>query len=194
MLFIVREYFRNYPARKKVAELLVNNGISIRDSKPYLGDIEISVNAIARAAGVNRKIVYHTIEYIEKTYELRSIFERLTPILNLQNVAPVMGWEVIDIKFKKGKFGCALETLTKVLSEKTCEIRQIIGERELLEENRVLIIVEKPLKMDTIAEIKNIESVESIMIHTAEKEKEKIVCNYCKVKYCPRKISGFTTD
>ncbi len=188
MLFIVREYFKNYPARKKVAEILVNNGISIRDSKPYIGDIEISVNSIARAAGVNRKIVYHTIEYIEKTYELRSIFERLVPTLNLKNVAPVMGWEVIDIKFKKGKFGCALGAITKVLSDTACEIRQIIGERELLEENRVLIIVEKPLKMETISAIKNIESVESIMIHTAEKDKEKLVCNYCKVKYCPRKV------
>ncbi|NPA75489.1 MAG: regulator of amino acid metabolism, contains ACT domain protein [Euryarchaeota archaeon] len=189
MLFIVREYFKNYPARKKVAELLVNNGIAIRNSKPYIGDIEISVNSIARAAGVNRKIVYHTIEYIENTYELRSVFERLSPTLSLHNVAPVMGWEVIDIKFKKGRFGCALGELTRVLSEKTCEIRQIIGERELLEENRVLIIVEKPLRMETISEIKNIESVESIMIHTAEKDKEKIVCNYCKVKYCPRKIA-----
>ncbi len=189
MLFIVREYFKNYPARKKVAEILVNNGIAIRDSKLFLGDIEISVNAIARAAGVNRKIVYHTIEYIEKTYELKNIFERLHPSLNLDSVAPVMGWEVLEISFKKGKFGCSLEKIAKILSDKTCEIRQIIGERELLEKNRLIIIVENPLKMETISEIRNIDSVESIMIHTAEKDKEKIICNYCKVKYCPRKVS-----
>ena len=188
MLFIVREYFKNYPARKKVAEILVNSGISIRASKPYLGDVEISVNAIARAAGVNRKIVYHTIEYIEKTYELKSIFERLHPYMNLQNVAPIMGWEVIDIQFKKGKFGCALGKLAQILSEKACEIRQIIGERELTDSNRVVIVIENPLKMETISAIRNIESVESIMIYTAEKDKEKIVCNYCKVKYCPRKV------
>ncbi len=188
MLFIVQEYFKNYPARKKVAEILVNNGISIKDSKLYMGDVEISVNAIARAAGVNRKIVYHTIEYIEKTYELRSIFERLKPTMNLEQVAPIMGWEVLEITFKKGKFGCSLEKIAKILSEKACEIRQIIGEREIGNGNRLIIIVEKPLKMDTIAEIKNIESVESIVIHTAEKDKEKIVCNYCKVKYCPRKV------
>ena len=189
MLFIVREYFRNYPARKKVAEILVNNGISIRNSKPYIGDVEISVNAIARAAGVNRKIVYHTIEYIEKTYELKSIFERLRPSSNLDQIAPIMGWEVLEITFKKGKFGCSLEKIAKILSEKACEIRQIIGEREIGDSNKLIIIVENPLKMDTIAEIKNIEHVESILIHTAEKDKEKIVCNYCKVKYCPRKVA-----
>ena len=188
MLFIVNEYFKNYPARRKVAEILVNNGISIRESKLIMGNIEISVNSIARAAGVNRKIVYHTIEYIEKTYELRSIFERLKPHLSLENVAPIMGWEVLEITFKKGKFGCSLERITKILEDKACEIKEIIGERDVTEANRLIIIVENPMKVDTIAEIRNIESVESIIIRTAEKDKEKLVCNYCKVKYCPRKV------
>ncbi len=188
MLLIVREYFKNFPARKKVAEILVNNGISVKNSKLFIGNVEISINAVAKAAGVNRKIVYHTIEYIEKTYELKSIFESLRPNLSLEQVAPLMGWEAIEIKFRKGKFGCSLEKITKILSEKACEIRQIIGERELLDSNRLVIIVDRPVKMETIAEIRNIEDVETIVIHTAEKDKEKIVCNYCKVKYCPRKI------
>ena len=188
MLLIVREYFKNFPARKKVAEILVNNGISIRDSKLFVGDVEISINAVAKAAGVNRKIVYHTIEYIEKTYELKSIFESLHPTLSLDRIAPMMGWEALEIRFKKGKFGCSLEKIVKILSEKACEIRQIIGERELLDGTRLVIIVDRPVKMETISEIRNIEDVDTIIIHTAEKDKEKIVCNYCKVKYCPRKI------
>ena len=189
MLLIVREYFKNFPARKKVAEILVNRGISVRDSKLYLGDIEISVNSIARAAGVNRKIVYHTIEYIEKTYELRSIFERLEPVNLLVNVAPILGWEVLEIHFKKGKFGCSLESITKILSDKACEIRQIIGEREIMDSNKLSIVIEKSIKLETIEAIRKIEGVESIVIHTSEKDKKKIVCNYCKVKYCPRKVS-----
>ncbi len=188
MLLIVKEYFKNFPARKKVAEILVNNGISVRNSKLYVGDVEISINAVAKAAGVNRKIVYHTIEYIEKTYELKSIFEKLHPILALDQIAPMMGWEAIEIIFKRGKFGCSLEKISKILSEKACEIRQIIGERELLDSNRLVIIIDRPIKMDTIAEIRSIEDVETIVIRTAEKDKEKIVCNYCKVKYCPRRI------
>ncbi len=189
MLLIVKEYFKNFPARKKVAEILVNNGISVRNSKLYLGNVEISVNSIARAAGVNRKIIYHTIEYIEKTYELKSIFERLHPINSLINVAPIMGWEVLEIQFKQGKFGCSLERISKILSDKACEIRQIIGEREIIDSNKLSIVIEKPIKIGTIEEIRKIEGVESIIIHTSEKDKKKIVCNYCKVKYCPRKVS-----
>ncbi len=189
MLLIVEEYFKNFPARKKVAELLINLGISVRNSKLYLGDVDIPINSVAEAAGVNRKIVYHTIEYIEKTYELRSIFERIKPHTSLDVVAPIMGWEVLEITFKKGKFGCSLERIFKIMSEHSCEIRQIIGERQLIDKSRVLIVIEKPIKMEVIGDIRKIEGIESLTIHTSEMDKKKIVCSFCKVRYCPRKVS-----
>ncbi len=189
MLLIIEEYFKNFPARKKVAELLVNLGISVKNSKLYLGEVDIPINAVAEAAGVNRKIVYHTIEYIEKTYELRSIFERLKPHMSLENVAPIMGWEVLEITFKKGKFGCALEKIFRIISERSCEIRQIIGERELVNKSRISIIFEKPISMDVVGEIRGIEGVDSLTLHTSEMDKKKIVCSFCKVRYCPRKVS-----
>ncbi len=189
MLLIIEEYFKNFPARKKVAELLVTLGISVKDSKLYLGDVDIPINAVAEAAGVNRKIVYHTIDYIEKTYELRSIFERIKPHMSLVDVAPIMGWEVLEITFKKGKFGCALEKIFRIISERSCEIRQIIGERELVDHSRISIIFEKPINMEVVGEIRDIEGVDSLTLHTSEMDKKKIVCSFCKVKYCPRKVS-----
>ncbi len=189
MLLIVSEYFKNFPARKKVAELLVNLGISVRNSKLYIGDVDVPVNSIAEVAGVNRKIVYHTIEYIEKTYELRSIFERLEPKLSLSKVAPIMGWEVLEIEFKKPKYGCLLERIFKILSDSSCEIRQIIGERLWTNGSRVTIVLEKPISMDAVGLIRKLDGVETITLHTSEMDKQKIVCSYCKVKYCPRKIS-----
>jgi len=189
MLLIVEEYFKNFPARKKVAELLVNLGISVKNSKLYIGDVDVPVNSVAEVAGVNRKIVYHTIEFIEKTYELRNIFERLEPKLSLAQVAPIMGWEVLDIEFKKPKYGCILEQIFKVLSDASCEIRQIVGERELQNKSRLTIVLEKPVDIEAVGKIRGLEGVETITLHTSEMDKQKIVCNYCKVKYCPRKVS-----
>ncbi len=189
MLLIVEEYFKNFPARKKVAELLVNLGISVKNSKLYIGDVDVPVNSVAEVAGVNRKIVYHTIEFIEKTYELRNIFERLEPKLSLAQVAPIMGWEVLDIEFKKPKYGCILEQIFKVLSDASCEIRQIVGERELQNKSRLTIVLEKPVDIEAVGKIRSLEGVETITLHTSEMDKQKIVCNYCKVKYCPRKVS-----
>jgi len=190
MLLIVEEYFKNFPARKKVAELLVSLGISVRNSKLYIGDVDVPVNSIAEVAGVNRKIVYHTIEYIEKTYELKNIFERLEPKLSLSKVAPIMGWEVLEIEFKRPKYGCLIEKIFKILSDASCEVRQIMGERQLLDKSKLTIVLEKPLKMDAVGEIRKLEGVDTITLHTSEMDKKKIICNYCKVKYCPRKVSS----
>jgi len=189
MLLIVEEYFKNFPARKKVAELLVQLGISVRNSKLYIGDVDVPVNSVAEVAGVNRKIVYHTIEFIEKTYELRNIFERLEPKLSLAQVAPIMGWEVLEIEFKKPKYGCILEQIFRILSDTSCEIRQIVGERENMERSRLIIVLEKPVDIEAVGKIRGLEGVETITLHTSEMDKQKIVCNYCKVKYCPRKVS-----
>jgi len=189
MLLIVEEYFKNFPARKKVAELLVELGISIRNSKLYIGDVDVPVNSVAQVAGVNRKIVYHTIEFIEKTYELRNIFERFEPKLSLAKVAPIMGWEVLEIEFKKPKYGCILEQIFRILSDTSCEIRQVLGEREGINGSKLIIILEKPVNIDAVGKIRGLEGVETITLHTSEMDKQKIVCNYCKVKYCPRKVS-----
>jgi len=189
MLLIIEEYFKNFPARKKVAELLVNLGISVKNSKLYVGEVDVPINAVAEVAGVNRKIVYHTIEYIEKTYELRSIFERIKPHMNLEEVAPIMGWEVLEIIFKKGKFGCALEKIFKIISDRSCEIRQVIGEREIMDKSKITIIFEKPISIEVVGEIRKIEGIDSLILHTSEMDKKKIVCSFCKVKYCPRKVS-----
>lgn len=66
------EYFKDYPARKKVAELLIKKGFSIDDSVIKADGIKIPITKIAKEANVNRKIVYHTIYQTEdnKTLEL----------------------------------------------------------------------------------------------------------------------------
>jgi len=189
MLLIVEEYFRGFPARKKVAEVLVKYGISVRDSKLYIGNVDVPVNSVAQVAGVNRKIVYHTIEFIEKTYELKSIFERLEPTLSMAKMAPVMGWEVLEIELKRANYGCLLEKIFKILSEKSCEIRQIVGEKQYTDRSKLTLVLEKSVDLDVIGEIRKLEGVDSITIHTSEMDKKKLVCNYCKVKYCPRKVA-----
>ncbi len=189
MLLIIEEYFRNFPARKKVAEVLVKYGISVRNSKLYIGEIDVPVNSVAQVAGVNRKIVYHTIEFIEKTYELKSIFERLEPITSLSQIAPIMGWEVLEIELKRSNYGCLLEKIFKILSEKSCEIRQLVGEKEYTDRSRLTIVLEKPVNLEVVGAIRALEGVDSITIHTSEMDKKKLVCTYCKVKYCPRKVA-----
>lgn len=188
MLLILEEYFREYPARRKVAETLFNYGLSVKDGKVFIGDMEVPISAIAKFAGVNRKIVYHTIEYIEKDYALRSIFERVKPCVSLHELAPIMGWEVLEITLPPGMFGCILKDVLEILAEQACSMRQITGFEYVRQAGTVRIIVEDSIPIEAIEKIRDIKSVEGITLRTSEKDKEKLVCSHCRVEVCYRRI------
>ena len=187
MTLIIDEYFRDYPARKKVAEIMFNSGFSVREGKVFAGDVEVPVSSIARAAEVNRKIVYYTIEYIEKNYALRSIFERMEPMANLKNVAPIVGWEVLELDMDMTDISCTLKDVVLVLSEMGCHVRQIMGENPLFGDGKIFIVLTRPVPMELLERIREIPSVKDIILHTSESDKSKLACNFCKVKSCPRR-------
>ena len=187
MSLIIDTYFGDYPARKKVAEMLFNNGLSVKSGKIFSGDIEVPVSSIARAAGVNRKIVYYTIDFIQKDYALRSIFERLQPMANLNKVGPIVGWEVLELDMDAEKVSCTLKDVVDILSEKGCHVRQIVGEEPLLSDGKIFVVLTRAVPMDILEKMKSIPSVKDITLHTSETDRTKLACNFCKVKACPRR-------
>ncbi|WP_084272443.1 hypothetical protein [Picrophilus oshimae] len=68
MILLLQEYFKDYPVKREIIEKLFENGISVKNGKLYLNDIEISISAVAKALKINRKTVYETMELIEKIY------------------------------------------------------------------------------------------------------------------------------
>ncbi len=187
MSLIIDTYFDEYPARKKVAEMLFLSGMGVREGKIFAGEVEVPVSSVARAAGVNRKIVYYTIEFIEKNYALRSIFERIEPMANLKKVGPIVGWEVLELEMDMDGLSCALKDVVGILSEKGCHVRQIVGEEPLLSDGKIFIVLTRPVPMDLLERIKNIPSVKDITLHTSESDRSKLACTFCKVKACPRR-------
>lgn len=188
MLLIIEHYFRSYSARKKVAEILYKNGLSVRNSKIYSGDVEIPISAVANAAEVNRKIVYHTIEFIEKNYPLRVIFEKMRSGPDLSRLAPEMGWDVLEIEIKKGKFACTIGKVINALFDYKCRIRQVLGEEPISGTGKLTIVLEGVIPVDIISKIREVKGVGSISLHTSQSDVEKLVCNFCEVKYCPRRV------
>ena len=65
MLFLLEQYFKDSPTRKKIVEGLFNRGISVKGGKFFCGSIEISPSQVATALGVNRRTVYETLKQIE---------------------------------------------------------------------------------------------------------------------------------
>src|SRR3989442_15941862 len=93
----VRPYFKGYPAKEKVAQLMVAHGLRVRDGGVFAGPIEVSDTAMARAASVDRRVVTATVKTIRNNGEALKFFERLHPVCHLGEVAPLMGWGAIEI-------------------------------------------------------------------------------------------------
>lgn len=187
-MLILEAYFRNYPARRKVAEFLFENGLSVKNGKIYLKEAEVPISELARVIGVNRKIVYHTIEYIEKTYPLKLIFERLAPLPSLIGVAPLMGWEVLEIELEKETYLESFSKILSMLSENNIPVMEVFSSNLREEPSKLYIVIDGVLPVEVFAGLKEISGFQKLILHTPERDKEKIVCNYCEVKYCPKRV------
>jgi len=188
MMLILEEYFKDYPARKKVAEFLFENGLSVKDGRIYLRSVEIPISGLARVIGVNRKIIYHTIEYIEKTYPLKLVFEKLNPLPSLVNLAPLMGWEVLEVELEKENYLRGFSGILSLLSENDVPVIEVFSRNLREEPSKLYMIIDGILPVDVFVRIKEMEGFKRLILHTPERDKQKFVCNYCEVKYCPKRI------
>ena len=188
-MILIEEYFRHYPARRRVAEFLLRHGINVRNGSLYLGDVEIPVSEVAKAVGVNRKVVYFTVETIEASNALRLLFRRLRPELKVEAIAPAMGWEIIEIEVNAGPTAVLRNILGHIAEEGneavSVSLRNLPGEGAYIS-----IVMERPLRGETVKKIGNIPGIKRILIRTPEKDKTKLVCTFCEVKYCPKRPEG----
>jgi len=76
----LKKHLKEYPERLKVARVLVENGLSAREGKVYLNQIEIPPVRIARVAGVDRRTVNETLKTIKANRELRVILRKCDPL------------------------------------------------------------------------------------------------------------------
>ena len=75
----IKTQLQEYPERLKVARVLIENGLSAKNDKIYLNQIEIPPVRIARVAGVDRRTVNETLNTIKANPELKMIFEEIRP-------------------------------------------------------------------------------------------------------------------
>ncbi len=173
-MLIVEEYFKDYPARKKVAELLLNKGFSVSDSNVKANGIKIPITEIAEEAEVNRKIVYHTIDQIENNKALKLTFSNNKTRADLSNVAPTVGWEVLQVEVEGHK---SLGEVLNIIDGQ--EIHEVMSK-----DKKASVIIKEPLEIGKLREISSIKGINSLTLKTPQKDKERLACNFCEVEYC----------
>ena len=150
----INEKFKKYPARMKVAEKMIELGLSLNnDGKIYCGNLKISDKALAIAADVDRRAIKSTIEIIQNDEDL------------LKNIAKNLNLGVIEIEVGSQNEGI-LAAITKIISKKGINIRQAYAEDNELEENPILtVITENPIDNDLISEFLKIKGVNRVSIY-----------------------------
>ena len=163
----INEKFKKYPARIRVAEKMIELGLSLNDDgKIYCGNLKISDKALATAADVDRRAIKSTIEVICEDEELYNLFSNITPAGTLlKNIAKNISLGVIEIEDGSESEGILAQT-TNLISKKGIGIRQAYAEDTELQQSPILtIITNEPVKGDLINEFLKIKGVTRVSIY-----------------------------
>jgi hypothetical protein len=163
----IKTKLQEYPERLKVARILIENGLSAKDHKIYLNQIEIPPVRIARAAGVDRRTVNETLNTIKENPELKMIFEEIRPAgHSLKEIAKHLNLGVLEITPINARSPGILASAAMLLNRAGLSIRQaIVDDPELSPEPKLTLIVEKKIPGELIPELLKISGVAKVSVY-----------------------------
>lgn len=163
----IDEYFRGYPAQKKVAKYLLSRGFRVGKRKKVMcGSIEIAHTQIGRELGVDRRVVDATVERILGNEKLMAMYMNLESVAFLRNAAPAMGLGVIVISVEDASKPGIIGTIASKIANHGVSIRQAMTDDPHLFKNPVLtVITDGKIKGDLFEDLKNIKGVKKITIY-----------------------------
>ncbi|MEK6986914.1 MAG: regulator [Candidatus Thermoplasmatota archaeon] len=160
-----RTYFKGFPAQEKVAQMMVLYGLRVHEAHVYCGEIKVSDTSMARATGVDRRVVTATVATIEKNPDLRAFFDRLRPVSHLRDVAPLMNWGAIEIVPTNASKPGILAGVAAIIAEAGISIRQVImDDPELMDDPHGFIVTEAPVPERLLPRIKQVDGVKSVVL------------------------------
>jgi predicted regulator of amino acid metabolism with ACT domain len=163
----IKKYLEDYPERLKVARVLVENGLSVRNGGIYLNEIEVPPIRVARVAEVDRRTVNETLVAINANRELRLIFESLRSAgHSLKEVAKHLDLGVVEITPVDAKIPGILANCAVILANNGLSIRQaIVDDPELAPEPKLSFIVEKKIPGELIQKFLDVNGVEKVSVY-----------------------------
>ncbi|WP_435155915.1 amino acid-binding protein [Haladaptatus sp. DFWS20] len=162
----IMQKFEGSPSQQQVIRLLLERGFSVSDEgRVVSGGIEIPNTQIAREVGVDRRVVDSTTDAILKDEELRRIFQNISSIPSLMDLAPVLDLSVLTIEVMDADEPGIVATVTSLLADNDISIRQTISEDpEFTDDPRLYLVTDEDLPGDVLNELKNLEFVRQIQL------------------------------
>jgi len=161
----VKNGFVGFPSQEKVAMLLLRNGIRVVNGTAYCNDIEQSDAAIARVAGVDRRVVRSTLNKISSTPELDRIFSKLQSMLLLANVAPEIDCTTLEIIPTDATMPGILAGVMDVIYRGGLSVRQAVVEDPGIRiDSHLIIVVDGQIPPGMLLSLKQSRGVLSIIL------------------------------
>ena len=156
--------FSDSPSQQRVIRLLLERGFSVNDEgRVVSGGIEIADTGIAREVGVDRRVVDATTDAILTDDDLRPIFQNISAIPSLMDLAPVLDLTVLTVAVQNAEEPGIVAAVTAAIADRDISIRQTITEDpEFTDEPVLYVITDGELPGDLINEIRAMEFVRRI--------------------------------
>ena len=158
--------FEGSPSQQAVIRLLLERGFSVNDDgRVVSGGIEIPNTGIAREIDVDRRVVDSTTTAILDDDELRRIFQNISSIPSLMDLAPVLNLSVLTIEpTDAGRSGIVAE-VTGLLADRGISIRQTVTEDpEFTDEPKLYVVTDDPMPGSLLNELAALDFVRRISI------------------------------
>lgn len=162
----IEECFDEYPARRRVARLLLKYGLKVtEDARVRCGDIEVPYTKIAGALNVQKRVVKKTAVMILKTPELREVFKRLESTVCLKHVGKHLGYGVVEIETEPRGVGVLVRVVSKI-AERGINVVQVVAEDFRFNPwGRIMIVAGEPIPGDLVNEVSRLEGVKKVIIY-----------------------------
>jgi predicted regulator of amino acid metabolism with ACT domain len=156
--------FQEFPARLKVVRLMIENGIGVNEQgKIVVGPVEVPDSSLAKAAGVDRRIVRKTVQQIIEDEMLKKVFMGIRPAgAFLAPVAKELGFYIVEIRADPTAAGI-IARAAEIIARENISIRQAVAEDpELFPEPKLILVLEKPLSGEGLNELLKIPKIKSV--------------------------------
>ena len=160
----IMQKFSDSPGQQRVIRLLLERGFSVNDEgRVVSGGIEIPDTGIAREAEVDRRVVDATTDAVLADDQLRPIFQNISAIPSLMDLAPVLDLTVLTVAVREAEEPGIVARVTELVADRGVSIRQVISEDpEFTDEPRLYLIADGELPGELLNEIRRLAFVRRI--------------------------------
>ncbi len=157
--------FRRKKARIELAKKMLELGLRAGKDGIYIDDVKIPDLAVARALGIDRRVVKYTVKQILEDPLLASIFTRLRPAgPDLSSIADALGYSVLEIRADPYRYGI-VASVSGILAKHGIVIRQILSDDpDLTPDPKLTVVVEGKVPAGVLKEIGSSGVVKSVTL------------------------------